>query len=344
MVLKTGVLIIDSSKISRQNLRNIIESDPSIEVLGEASDAQEGLRIAQKKKPTVIIIDMSMPNKDGVTATIKIMAFCPTPIILLTSSTIEASIKNAFEALTCGASEVFEKPHSAVNDNSKFINLIKLVSQVKVITHLAGKHDKKEEIQASKQPKQNAILIAASTGGPNALKHVLTKLDVNNDAGIIIAQHIAKGFMPGLVSWLSQESKMKIKEAKAGDKLRNGLALFCPAGLHVKFAPDGSIRLVDTPYQLIKPSADVLFDSAAEVFGAQAIGIILTGMGGDGAQGLLKIKDYGGLTIAQDEKTCVVFGMPKKAIAINAVQTVLPLDKIGEYVNKLFRNKNGQNS
>ena len=343
MAYKTGVLIIDSSNVSRQNLRKIIESDPDVEIVGEALDAQEGLRLTQKKKPAVIIIDMSMPKNEGILATSKIMAFCPTPIILLTSSTVKASMQNAFEALACGVSEVCEKPTDINNDNSSFIKLLKLVSKVKVITHIAGKHEQDKKTD-EKKLKQNAILIAASTGGPNALKQLLSNIDSKIDAGIIIAQHIAKGFMPGLISWLSQECKMNIREAKPGDKLQKGLVLFCPAGRHAKFTPSGLIRLVDSPADMIKPSADVLFDSAADVFGAKAIGIVLTGMGGDGALGLLKIKEYGGLTIAQDEETCVVFGMPKKAISIDAAQKVLPLDKIGDYVNKIFWMKHGQNT
>lgn len=334
---KTGVLIIDSSEVSRRILRRIIESDPDIEFLAEASYADESLYLVQEKKPDVILIDISVPNNDGVKATSKIMAFCPTPIILLTVSTDTACMKNAFEALACGASEVCEKPVAANKNTDDFLKLVKLVSKVKVITHLAGKHNNNDSKKNTDPIRnQNVILIAASTGGPNALNQVLSKIDPRIKAGIIVAQHIAKGFMPGLVSWLSQECKMEIREATSGDKLQQGLILFCPAGKHAKFTSSGAIKLIENPYEQIAPSADILFDSGAEVFGAKSVGVVLTGMGSDGARGLLKIKEYGGITIAQDEKTSVVFGMPKKAINLNAAQKVLAVDKIAGYLNKIF--------
>lgn len=336
---KIGALIVDNSKLARQTVRAVLENDPEIEVLAEANETKDTVELVARLRPHIVLIDINMPKNEGLRTIAQIMAFHPTPIIILSSSDTDLAIKRTFEALSAGALEVCEKPISEQKDNSDFLKTVKLVSGLKVITHLAGKHDHDTPAQQSSgvTVDEFAIFIAASTGGPSALKKILSNISPDIKASIIIAQHIAKGFMAGLVSWLAQECKLTIKEAKSGDRLKRGTVLFCPAGSNIIVAANQTIKIDDTSAtDMIKPSADILFNSAAKVYGPKAVGVILTGMGSDGAKGLLKIKENGGVTVAQDEATSVVFGMPKKAISFDAVQKILPLKDIGGYLNRII--------
>lgn len=332
---KISVLVVDDSETARKVVRKILESDKEIEVIGEAHDGQQAIDLTAKLKPDVITMDISMPKIDGLAATIQIMAYNPTPIVILTTSDIRVGMKRTFEALEAGALEVYEKPRDLKANNSHFIKMVKMISKIKVVTHIAGKRYANQRF-SNGTDNSYVVLIAASTGGPSALKTVLTEIDSNINASILVVQHIAEDFIPGFIDWLSQQSSLKLREARDGEKLRKGMVLVCPAGLHVKIMADKTVKLIDLPaLNGVKPSADILFYSAAEVLGPKAIGVVLTGMGSDGAEGLLQIKRHGGVTVAQDEKTSVVFGIPKRAIELEAAGKVLPLKEIAKYINSL---------
>lgn len=341
------VLIVEDSPLISKILTKILESDHELQVVGVAQTGREGLRLATELSPDIITMDIVMPDMDGVEATKQIMAYKPTPILMLTSSH-QRKKDEVFRAISFGALDVIEKTsfeQMLVEDNSKnnLIKKIKFLANIKVIKHPLAKlqqslvsSDSIHLVAETKKSKRDlefkgVIAIAASTGGPQALAAILNKLPVDFPWAILIVQHIARGFTHGLVEWLSKISAFKIKIAEDNEEITKCMAYVAPSGLHMRVAEGGIIRLGDDPpYRNFKPSADILFSSIAKVYNEQGIGIILTGMGRDGADGIGEIKKSGGRTIAQDEKTSVIFGMPKEAIERGAIDKVLSIDKIAE--------------
>lgn len=339
------VLIVDDSPLVRQVLGTILEADPAIRIVGHATDGKEAVEKAFQLKPDLITMDINMPGMDGLEATEKIMAYRPTPILIVTSARDRRGVQITMEALAVGALEVMEKPTPLPDQSwedlgTRLVEKVKLLAGVRVITHLKGRsRHLPGRVRADGQEKVHRVVgIGVSTGGPGVLSQILKRLPADFPMGLLIVQHMSEGFMPGLVEWLSREVRLSIQLACEGDLVKPGLALMAPEGAHLVVQQGGRARLRQAlPVGGHRPSADVLLHSVAAIYGEAAIGVLLTGMGRDGAEGLRAIRDAGGSTIAQDEESCAVFGMPKAAIELGAAQDVLPPSGIAERLIQLAR-------
>lgn len=334
------VLVVDDSLVAREMLTQILQSDPDIEVAGVASNGAEAVEAVARLKPDLVTMDIHMPKMDGIAAVEQIMAYTPTPILVVSSSVHGEGVGRAFDALSAGALEVMKKPEPrdwAELDRiaAELIRKVKLLSRVRVITHIRGRRATGRPSEAAPPPTRepgavSLVAIGSSTGGPSALMSVLAPLPADFPVPIVIAQHIADGFIPGLVSWLDATCKITVRAAVDGEMAMPGNAYLAPTGrnlavdtLTLRFKQPGE-------RQLYIPSADTLFESVAKTHGGSAVGVLLTGMGDDGARGLKSLRDAGALTIVQDEATSTVFGMPKAAIEMGAARKVLPVQQIAD--------------
>ncbi len=345
---KTRVLVVDDSPLARSIITAILKSSEGIEIVGEAENGQEAVEMVPQLKPDIITMDIIMPIMDGLEAIQYIMASHPTPILVVTSNR-EAGV--AFQAISSGALEVMLKPDLSLGPEQwdGFVERVKLLSRVKVITHMRGRKaleaQKIKPIEISPSVPETRpvprrgwlVAIGSSTGGPGALSNVLGPLPKDLSVGFVIVQHIAEGFVGGLVEWLDTVTELKVKEASTGQAIFPGEAYVAPTGHHMVVTRDGKIELNDDPpVGGQRPSVDVLFESVCKCYGPRSVGVLLTGMGRDGAQGLKKIRQAGGKTIAQDEKTSAVFGMPRAAIELGGADMVLPLPAIAEEIVRLL--------
>jgi two-component system chemotaxis response regulator CheB len=339
---KIRVLIVDDSAIVRKMLAEALASEPDMEVVGTAPDPFVARDKIVSLRPDVITLDIEMPRMDGLTFLKKIMKFHPLPVIII-SSLAQSSSQAALEALQCGAVEVLAKPggpYSVGELKHDLPHKVRAAAQARICKP-------KAQLAAPVSPPTPAfssasdstvIAIGASTGGTEALREVLTGLPANMP-GILVVQHIPPVFSLAFANRLDNLCRLHVKEAADGDRLTPGLVLIAPGNFHMTLRQTGgqySVRVQDGPrvcYQ--RPSVDVLFESVAQAAQGDAIGAILTGMGSDGAQGLLKMKRAGARTLAQDEASCVVFGMPREAIRMGAVDRIAPLDRVAEELTVL---------
>lgn len=341
------VVIVDDSLVAREMLSQILSSDPGIEVVGQAKDGSEGADMVAALKPDLVTMDIHMPKMDGLAAVERIMAYTPTPVLVVSSSVHGAGTGRAFDALALGALEVMKKPEPRDWEDLErigrdIIRRVKLLSRVKVITHLSGRKHAGDRgapappaASAPRRVARTLVAIGSSTGGPSALMTVLRGLPKEFPLPILIAQHIAEGFIPGLVEWLDGGCTIAVRAADDGETPKPGVAYLAPTGSNLEF--DGSVMRFAKPGpgQLYIPSADTLFSSVARSLKSRAVGAILTGMGNDGAKGLKEMRDAGAATIAQDEETSTVFGMPRAAAELGAVVSVLPIQAIGAEIARL---------
>lgn len=329
------VLIADDSPVAVDIIETILSADPEIRIVGKASNGRDAIDKTSVLRPDVITIDINMPVMNGLEAIRHIMAYYPTPILVITSST-DAGI--AFQSLSYGALEVVEKPElEASLQNPASVDLIKkikLISKVKVVTHLSGRQIVPPE---DRLPSIHKVVgIVASTGGPRALAALLSQIPKNIAAPILIVQHIADGFAPGLIEWLSDVSPLQVELAKMDQLIENGHVYIANTGMHMEITPQYRIRLSGGPaVDGQRPSGNLLLESLASVAGHNAIGVLLTGMGNDGARGMQAIFQMGGQTIAQDESTSLIYGMPKAAMDLGVVHYSLPLSQIAEQIIRL---------
>lgn len=341
------VLIVDDSAVIRDAILNTLESEEGIKVIGTASNGKEAIDLIPELKPDIVTMDIVMPIMDGLTATEHIMAYNPTPILVITSL-LPQDMKIAFKALNAGALDVIERP--TISELSKptskirkqLIDKVRLFANVRVITHLVGRLPKKEKESSVGQVGHihfKIVAIASSTGGPKTVRKILAKLPKDFPLPIVLVQHISAGFTKGLVDWWNNECAIEIREGKDGEKLCPGVVYVAPSYVHMLVSKDEKIKLEDTPpVGGHKPAGNVLLSSVAQVYGQSAIGIILTGMGDDGALGIKAIKGAGGFTIAEDEESCAIFGMPKVAIEMGVVDKVLSLDAIADEIIRRVSN------
>lgn len=343
---KTRVVICDDSLVAREMLAQILASDPDIEVVGQAKDGEEAVAMVARLRPDLVTMDIHMPKMDGLKATEQIMAFTPTPILVVSTSVHGEGMGRAFDALTFGALDVIKKPEprdwaDLEGIGREVIRKVKILSNVRVITHIRGRREAVAEVPhsahaVSLRVGRTLVAIGSSTGGPSALLSVLGRLPADLPVPIVVAQHIADGFVPGLVAWLDAGCKIKVKAAADGMSIEAGTAYFAPTGCNLEVG-GGRLQFAEKkPGQLYIPSADTLFESVASSHGKRALGVLLTGMGADGAQGLKRMHDLGAQTIAQDEKTSTVYGMPKAAFDLGAVDQVLPVEAIGPAIEELI--------
>jgi two-component system, chemotaxis family, protein-glutamate methylesterase/glutaminase len=334
------VLVVDDSLVAREMLSQILASDSEIEVVGEARDGEAAVRMVAELKPDLITMDIHMPKMDGLEATEQIMAFHPTPILVVSSSVHGEGMGRAFGALSAGALEVVKKPEpSEWADLDRIardmIRKVKVLSNVRVVTHVRGRRPGRAPAAEGADPGLptdgfRIIAIGSSTGGPSALAKVLGRLPAGLPVPVVVTQHMADGFVPGLVTWLDGITSLDVVVAEHGAAIEPGVIYVAPTGVNLEVG-GARLRLTHPAAgQIYVPCADNLFSSVARSYGRHAVGVILTGMGADGAGGLRALRDAGGVTIAQDEKTSVVFGMPKAAIDGGAVRHVQPVEQIGE--------------
>lgn len=341
---KIRVLVVDDSALMRKVISDMLNEDPDIEVIGTARDGYDAIKKIHELKPDVVTLDIEMPKLDGINTLGYIMSETPLPVIMLSSYTREGA-EATLRALEYGAFDFVPKPSGPISLDIRRVKE-ELIAKIKVayradlsrLKFLLPRRERKiEKVEKIPVAKVNAVVaIASSTGGPRALQEVIPKLPSDIKASILIVQHMPKGFTKSLAERLDSLSQIDVKEAKEDDVLREGLALIAPGDYHmvVKRGEDGVVVKLnqDPPLWGVRPAADIMMLSVAEVFKNRVVGVVLTGMGRDGANGLKKIKEYGGITIAEDKSTCVVFGMPKVAIEEGAVKMVAPLNEIADKI------------
>jgi two-component system chemotaxis response regulator CheB len=354
---KIRVLVVDDSAIVRTALVEIFNSDPDIEVMGTASDPYIAAKKIQQEVPDVISLDIEMPRMDGLTFLKKLMAQHPIPVVVISSLT-ERGTQTAIKALEFGAVEIMMKPQlhsrqSIEESKIKLCDIIKAAALSKIKRRTLLKPMTVEpklsadavipKIKTHILPKTSDIIIAvgASTGGTEALRIFLEDMPVDAP-GIVIVQHMPEHFTRSFADRLNDLCSIAVKEAEDGDAVLQGRALVAPGNKHTLLRRSGTkyyVEVKDGPLvNRHRPSVDVLFRSTALYAGRNSIGVIMTGMGDDGAKGLLEMKEAGAKTIAQDEKSCIVFGMPKEAIKLGAQDDILPLEKIANHV-LMLKNK-----
>jgi two-component system, chemotaxis family, protein-glutamate methylesterase/glutaminase len=340
---KIKVLIVDDSAIVRKILAEELAKYPDIEVVGVAPDPFVARDKIVTLKPDVLTLDIEMPRMDGLTFLRKLMTYYPLPTIIVSSLTPKGG-KLTLEALDIGAVDVIAKPGEAYTVGDMSTNLvekIRVASRVRLSRKVQpdnAARGEAEPIRALTQTSHKVIAIGASTGGTEALKQVLTRMPPNSP-GIIIVQHMPANFTTAFAERLNNLCQIRVKEAADNDSVTTGTALVAPGNYHMILRRSGARYYVEIKTGPMvhhqRPAVDVLFKSTAKYAGANSIGVILTGMGSDGAEGLLEMKRLGAATIAQDEKSCVVFGMPKEAIKLNAVDYVMPIDQIASQIVRM---------
>lgn len=334
------VLIVDDSHVAQMTLREILSEDPEIQVVGTVSSGKEALRFFKslETKPDVVIMDMIMPEMTGFQATRKIMETSPLPIVIVTSSYKPQEVEKTFQAIEAGAVAILEKPGSISRQESResFETLrktIKVMAGVKVVRRWPRK--KMEPVPPPSRPGIDTgtdiriLVMGASTGGPIAFQQVLSMLPADLPVPIMMVQHIGAEFIEGMIQWLQKTTGLPIHLAQNGQYMLPGHVYIAPDNIHMGVKKREIIELaLSEPDEGLRPSVSYLFRSAAATYGKHAVGVLLTGMGRDGAEGLKTMKDAGAPTIAQDESTSIVFGMPAEAIKRGGAQYILPLKEI----------------
>ncbi len=335
------VLIVDDSAVVRALLRDVLESDPDIRVVAEATNGREGVEQAKAVSPDLITMDVTMPVLDGLDATSEIMAKHPTPILVFTASLDRSETQMSFQAVQRGALDVMLKP--TIDSKAGFeaiqrelVDRVRMLSRIRVISHLRAPQRKTRRLAQRRLPARNRVVVmGASLGGPNTVLHVLQHLPPNFPAPILLVQHITPGFTEGLAEWLSRESPIPVQVAKTGDAIKPGRVLLAPGDVHMAVR-GGMVDLTDgDPINNCKPAIDVLFQSAADYYKERVNSVVLTGMGTDGAGGSQHVKRCRGTTIAQNQETCVVYGMPRAAVELGVVDQVLAITDVPKELVRL---------
>lgn len=355
-------MVVDDSAVVRQVIGSLLQADPQIQLIGAHSDPLFALRAMEKEWPDVIVLDVEMPRMDGITFLRQIMSTRPTPVVICSTLTTRGA-PTTLEALKAGAFEIVEKPTSGVRDHLQaqgqhLVATVKAAAgaNVRALARRGGavtsalaespvpSHGAAASSQAAPhvlpqramvETTDRLVAIGTSTGGTQALEALLTRLPVTSP-GIVIVQHMPEQFTLSFAQRLDSVCAIRVKQADDGERVLPGQALIAPGGRHLQVRRQGAyyhaVVKDGPPVSRHKPSVNVLFQSVAQHAGRNAIGIIMTGMGDDGARGLLEMKEAGATTFAQDEESCVVFGMPREAIKLGAADDILPLDQLHEAV------------
>ncbi|MBZ0303320.1 MAG: chemotaxis-specific protein-glutamate methyltransferase CheB [Anaerolineae bacterium] len=347
------VLIADDSATARQLMVHLINHSADMVVVGQAHNGQQAVRLTHELHPDVILMDIVMPGMDGLAAAREIMCAQPTPIVMVSAGLNKQETNVAFQAIRTGALTVLQKPVGpghpdyAVQSVS-LVNSVRAMAGVKVIHHrksdaAAYRPDIEAPVFIEREPPE-ITAIAASTGGPAALSEIFSGLPPDFPLPVVVVQHISSDFLPSLVEWLGKTASLTVKIAEAGEEPVPAHIYFAPGDAHLEVARNRRFRLDRTPGKAsYMPSSDILLESVAASFGPRAVGVVLTGMGSDGARGLRAMRDVGAYTIAQDEATSVVFGMPQEAFLSGAACDVLPIKAVAPTLASLgARNRKEQ--
>ena len=339
------VVVVDDSPTVRELLVAILQASVGIQVVGVGSTGEDAVRLTRRLRPDVVTMDVVMPKMDGLEATQHIMREVPTPIVIVTGSLMWADEDLTFRALQAGALTVVATPGLADPETcDKVVQTVRLMSEVAVV-HRWGKRgpiplDAPATLQAPDRlgGGQNVQIvgIASSTGGPAALSVILKQLPADFPWPVLVVQHVTNGFTTGLAKWLNGETPLRVVVASHGDVPGPGTVWLAPDDYHLKINGRGVLELSkESPYKSLRPSANYLFHSLARAYGPRALGIVLTGMGDDGVEGLEALHQAGGVVVAQDKRSCVVYGMPREAVIRNIVDQVLSLNQIGTALGQL---------
>ncbi|WP_371365284.1 chemotaxis protein CheB [Sporomusa rhizae] len=331
------VLIVDDCPIARNFISELLAEKSGIQVIGEAVNGEEGVKQALLLRPDLIIMDLEMPEMNGLEAIEIIMQANPTPILVVTSY---GNARLAYEAVSRGALEVIEKPSIDSEHCLQFIHKLKLLAGVKVIRHIKGKIAQLRQgggAMETQLPRSlKAVAIASSLGGAKVLETILSQLADDFPVPIVIAQHISEGFAEALADWLNHKTPLEVKVAAEGQPLIPGKVLIIPPEYNVRVGINGNIKLLPyLPDDIYHPSCDMLLSSVAHVYRAGAVGIILTGMGQDGVEGMQAIKAAGGVTIAQNKETSLIYNMPRIAIERGLADFIVPANEISSILTKV---------
>lgn len=346
---KTGVLVIDDSAYNRKTITDMLHKSPGIDVVGVACDGEEGLKKALKLKPDIITLDLEMPVMDGFTFLRILMVNMPTPVVVVSARDDDV---NVFKALELGAVDFLAKPTARISKEllsieKDLLSKVRMVSELKMdnlqkrvashkTSHVVcpGREVMEQEIQG-----ESVFAVAAigsSTGGPPALQSIFSSLPKKLPLSVVVSQHMPPGFTKAFSQRLNRLSDFEVKEAEDGDRVERGKALIAPGGSHMLFDKVGDETVVKickrSNKDMYAPSVDKMFMSAAEVFEKRVIGVVLTGMGNDGKNGVKRINKFGGTVIAESEETSIVYGMPREAVGTGVVDKVLPLGEIAEEI------------
>jgi two-component system chemotaxis response regulator CheB len=346
------VLIADDAEESRRLLERVVTSDPALEVLGCVGDGAAAVRFVARSRPDVVLMDLAMPGLDGFEATRQIMESTPVPIVICSEVHDANEVSIAFRAMEAGALSCVRKPRAGGADDfeatcARVLEVLKLMSEVKVVRRWpraradAPRRDPRRARSAAEGAIQ-VVGIGASTGGPPVIQSILGALPQGFPVPILVVQHIAKGFLAGLADWLSQTSGLRVVVASHGARPVAGHVYLAPDDFHMGLAREGHIFLSrEPPVNGVRPSVSFLFRTLAEACGPGAVGVLLSGMGKDGAAELRLMKEAGATTVVQDGASCVVNGMPGEAIAQGAAMHVLPQEKIADLLVAEARRRNG---
>lgn len=347
--MKARVLVVDDSAFMRKVISSILEEDPELEVVDTARDGEEAVSKVLKLRPDVVTMDVEMPRMDGITAVSRIMEQSPVPVVMISSHTREGA-EATIRALEAGAIDFVAKPSGPIS-----LDIHKVAQEIREKVKAASRVSP-ERLRRPKAPVRKVVVpppqervpsragpvevvaIGTSTGGPRALQEVIPALPGDLPCGVLVVQHMPPGFTRSLASRLDQLSALRVKEAEDGEAFRPGVVYVAPGDRHMVLdRSDGRyvVRLLDDPpVGGHKPAVDVMMMSVADLAAPRSVGVLMTGMGRDGAKGMKMIRDRGGFTIAEDSSTCVVFGMPRAAIELGGADLVVPLDRIAEEIAK----------
>lgn len=341
---KLRVLVVEDSLTVRRRICEALASDPNLEVVAEADNGQRAIELCRTLRPDVLTLDMILPVMSGLSATEYIMAHCPTPILIVSASTNRGELFKTYDALAAGAVDVLDKPHGDASDddwNQRLVAAVRLVAKIKVITHPRARLALSRSAGSGQPPARDAavastaplslIALGASTGGPSALVSVLRGLPSQPGLLALVVLHIDEPFGSAFAEWLSDQTPHTVKFAQGGELIESEAArvLMAPPGRHLVVEGNRLALNLAPERHSCRPSIDVLFESMALHAAPRSAAALLTGMGRDGAAGLLALRQAGGFTVAQDEETSVVFGMPREAALLGAATRVLPLGDIG---------------
>lgn len=346
------ILIVDDSKTETLFLKSLFESEPDLSVVGYAHDGKEALKLTETLHPNLITMDLAMPVLDGLEATRLIMSQHPTPIVVISSRLDDYSLNASFKALSAGALAVLEKPNlnstSYQTAKNRILETVRSMAEIKVVKRRFQTETVKKQLPAKMKLPSNpgdfeVIAVGSSVGGPQALKLILSGLPHHFPVPIVIVQHMTEGFIQGFTQWLDNQIALRVKVAEDFECLRPGTVYFAPDKRHLEIMRNEKglyVKLCEgQPVSGFYPSATVLLQSVAKVSANKAVGLILTGMGSDGAVGLLELKNAQGHTLTQDAMSAVVFGMAGVAHSLGAVDRSIELDKIAAYLTSITQKK-----
>ncbi|WP_212636828.1 chemotaxis-specific protein-glutamate methyltransferase CheB [Desulfacinum hydrothermale] len=344
---KLRILIVDDSPTCREYLKYLFEKDGGFQVVGTARDGLEAVSLALALRPDVITMDVLMPRLDGIQASRRILEKAPIRIVIISDVWNTEEVRQTFAAMEMGVLASVQKPPGPASPGNEaaarqLVRTVKLLAEIPVVHRWKGRERapaamaSPRPVSAAENVSRRLVVVGASTGGPPVLKTILSRLPANYPLPLLVVQHISPGFLPGMIQWLQKVCALRLRIATHGERLEPGTVYFAPDGTHMVLGDAGEVALYDGPPEHgVRPSVSALFRSVANLCSRDAVAVLLTGMGRDGAQELKTLHDKGALTVAQDEASCVVFGMPGEAVRLGAAQHVLDPEGITDLLLKV---------